>query len=74
MLQKIFVIGFNKTGTSSFHSLFEILGINSVHTDKPVMEIIDNYDAFTDGSHFKFINYLTSRRINTLHGYAKIYT
>lgn len=51
MNKKIFVIGFNKTATCSFHSLFERLGINSVHTDKPVMEIIDDYDAFTDGYH-----------------------
>jgi hypothetical protein len=57
MNKKIFVIGFNKTATSSFHALFNLLGINSVHTDKPVMEIIDNYEAFTDGYHLKFTDY-----------------
>jgi hypothetical protein len=57
MNKKIFVIGFNKTATSSFHALFNLLGINSVHTDKPVMEIIDDYEAFTDGYHLKFTDY-----------------
>jgi hypothetical protein len=58
MNKKIFVIGFNKTATCSFHALFELLGINSVHTDIPVMEIIDDYDAFTDGyHHLKFTDY-----------------
>jgi hypothetical protein len=57
MNKKIFVIGFNKTATSSFHALFKLFGINSVHTDKPVMEIIDDYEAFTDGYHLKFTDY-----------------
>ena len=57
MNKKIFVIGFNKTATSSFHALFNLLGINSVHTDVPIMEIIDDYDAFTDGYHLKFTDY-----------------
>ena len=54
---KIFVIGFNKTGTSSIHELFRKLNINSVHITVPVMEIIDKYDAFTDGRHFNFKEY-----------------
>jgi hypothetical protein len=57
MNKKIFVIGFNKTATSSFHALFNLLGINSVHTDLPVIEIIDDYDAFTDGYHLMFAEY-----------------
>ena len=57
MNKKIFVIGFNKTATSSFHALFNLLGINSVHTDKPVMEIIDDYESFTDGYHLQFTDY-----------------
>jgi len=48
---KIFVIGFNKTGTSSLDFLFKKVGINAAHTTKPVMTIIDKYDAFSDGNH-----------------------
>jgi len=54
---KIFVIGFNKTGTSSLHELFKRSNINSVHTTKPIIEIIDKYDAFTDGDHINFEDY-----------------
>ena len=54
---KIFVIGFNKTGTTSFNILFRNFGIKSIHTTKPVMDIIDNFDAFTDGNHYNFIEY-----------------
>ena len=54
---KIFVIGFNKTGTCSFDSLFRDLGIKSIHTDKPIMSIIDKYDAFSDGDHYCFEEY-----------------
>jgi hypothetical protein len=31
MGRKIFCIGLNKTGTSSLHEAFQVLGINSVH-------------------------------------------
>jgi len=54
---KIFAIGFNKTGTTSLFNLFEKLKIKSVHTYLPVMEIIDDYDAFTDGYHINFEEY-----------------
>jgi len=60
-MKKIFVIGFNKTGTSSLHYLFKKLGINSIHTTIPVMNIINCYDAFTDGSHFNFIDYYNAK-------------
>ncbi len=43
--KKIFVIGFNKTGTTSIHTII------------PVMKIINKYDAFTDGNHFDFKKY-----------------
>ena len=58
-MKKIFVIGFNKTGTSSFHALFKNLGINSTHdcSNVPVLNIIDNHDAFTDGDHYNFPEY-----------------
>jgi len=54
---KIFVIGFNKTGTLSIHNLFKKININSVHTSQQVLEIIDKYDAFTDGHHRNFEKY-----------------
>jgi hypothetical protein len=60
-MKKIFVIGFNKTGTTSLHFLFKNLGINSIHTTKPVMEIINKHDAFTDGFHSNFINYYNAK-------------
>jgi hypothetical protein len=56
-MKKIFVIGFNKTGTTSFDALFKNLGINSIHDTIPVMKIIDKYDAFTDGEHPNFSEY-----------------
>lgn len=58
-MRKIFLIGFNKTGTSSFYSLLTSLGIKTIHNelDIPVMEIIDEYDAFTDGGHYIFSEY-----------------
>ena len=58
-MKKIFVIGFNKTGTTSFDALFKSLGINSTHycSVVPVMKMIDQYDAFTDGDHFNFQEY-----------------
>jgi hypothetical protein len=54
---KIFVIGFNKTGTTSLHHLFENCGINSIHSTMNVMDIIDKYDAFADGIHYNFEEY-----------------
>jgi hypothetical protein len=54
---KIFVIGFNKTGSTSLFNLFENLKIKSVHTYLPVISIIDDYDAFTDGYHINFEEY-----------------
>ena len=54
---KIFVIGFNKTGTTSINKLLQLSNIKSIHTLIPVMKIIDKYDAFTDGDHFNFEKY-----------------
>ena len=55
---KIFVIGFNKTGTVSLWYLFRrINNLKVSHVDTPVMEIIDKYDAFTDGDHQQFTDY-----------------
>jgi hypothetical protein len=54
MYDKIFVIGFNKTGTSSIDKFLKKLGLNSIHTTTPVLEIIHDYDAFSDGIHSQF--------------------
>lgn len=53
---KIFVIGFNKTGTTSFHDLFIKYGLTSQHNIK---WNIDNYQCFCDGLHNngKYKNY-----------------
>lgn len=49
---KIFVIGFNKTGTSSFYSLFKDVGLKSIHNVRVnYLNILDNYDTFSDGFH-----------------------
>lgn len=57
--KKIFVIGFSKCGTTSIHELFKFLNINSTHQCHkiPVLEIIDKFDAFTDGKHYNFEKY-----------------
>tara|TARA_B100000424_G_C22907976_1_gene483007 strand:- start:576 stop:1208 length:633 start_codon:yes stop_codon:yes gene_type:complete len=56
-MTKYFVIGFNKTGTTSINYLFKSLKINSTHSTIPVLENINNYDAFTDGDHKYFEKY-----------------
>lgn len=55
--QKIFVIGYNKTGTKSFHKLFTSLGFSSQHNRKGWE--INNCKCFSDGFHDKgkFIEY-----------------
>jgi hypothetical protein len=55
--RKIFVIGFNKTGTTSFHDLFLNEKIKSSHCVQPVLKMINKYDAFTDGVHYDFHEY-----------------
>lgn len=55
--QKIFVIGFNKTGTTSIHDAFKSVGINSYHGVEKVLDLVSVYDAFTDGEHFNFKEY-----------------
>ncbi len=55
--KKIFVIGFNKTGTTSICRVFNSVGINAYHGVENVLNIIDLYDAFTDGTHSDFKTY-----------------
>jgi hypothetical protein len=49
---KVFAIGFNKTGTSSLHYIFEKLGYTSYHgvawRDTNSMSIFFKFDAFSD--------------------------
>ncbi|MBN1951707.1 MAG: hypothetical protein JW801_10920 [Bacteroidales bacterium] len=50
--RKVFVIGFNKTGTSSLHFLFRSLGLPSMHgikrEDRDNIRILRKYDCFCD--------------------------
>jgi hypothetical protein len=57
--KKIFVIGFNKTGTTSLHNLFIKQNISSIHTTEHICDnnLIDKYDAFSDGIHYDFQSY-----------------
>jgi len=51
--KKVFVIGFNKTGTVSLHTLFGSLGLPSYHGVKwracDDLQLLDSYDCFSDG-------------------------
>ena len=49
--EKIFVIGFNKTGTSTFHVLFQKNGLMSQH-DGSKWDI-ENYQCFSDNGNFR---------------------
>ena len=61
MKQKIFVIGFNKCGTTSLHGLFKICNIASVHKSglntQEILKLATKYDAITDGNHYNFQDY-----------------
>ncbi len=50
---KIFVIGFNKTGTRSIHTIFKEMGLPSYHGGKwrncNNMRLLRLYDCFSDG-------------------------
>lgn len=75
---KVFLIGFNKTGTTSVHSLFTELGLSSYHgmysdwkLDDPRF---DQFECFSDGEKHDFVGLdqkfpgskfvLTSRRLD----------
>ncbi len=51
--KKVFAVGFNKTGTSSLHALFESLGLPSYHGVKwrgcDDRTLLRSYDCFSDG-------------------------
>jgi hypothetical protein len=49
---KVFCIGFNKTGTSSLHALFERAGFRSYHGRawrRMEADLLGRYDCFSDG-------------------------
>lgn len=51
--EKVFAVGFNKSGTSSLHALFESLGLRSYHgvkwRDCDDMKLFHSYTCFSDG-------------------------
>jgi hypothetical protein len=51
--RKVFAVGFNKTGTSSLHALFQLLGLRSYHgtawRDCRDRALLSRYDCFSDG-------------------------
>lgn len=55
---KIFCIGFNKTGTTSIHQLFRLLGMKSRHAMysnwKMSNPSFEKFDCFSDGEMHKF--------------------
>jgi len=56
-MRKIFVIGFNKTATTTFHNLFIANGLKSYHGKEWVANF-DNYDCFSDiNSQFDMLEY-----------------
>lgn len=51
--EKIFVVGRNKTGTTSLHNLFQALGFKSLHSeDWMSSNKLTEFDAFSDGHVF----------------------
>ena len=58
MFNKIFCIGFNKTGTSSMHQLFLDLGLRSYHgiySHFPIEDpIFGRFECFSDGNEHPF--------------------
>jgi len=50
---KVFAIGFNKSATTSLHTLFQSLGFSSYHggewRDCKDINLLNNYDCFSDG-------------------------
>lgn len=71
-MNKIFWLGFNKTGTTSIHNLFKGLGFKSYHNATWVIDSInhnktkiDKYDCFTDGLGFSDIDWLTEEYPNS---------
>lgn len=51
--KKVFAVGFNKSGTTSLHALFESLGLPSYHGEEwrgcDDLPLLYSYDCFSDG-------------------------
>lgn len=67
MYQKIFVIGFNKTATSTIHNLFIINNLSSFHhTNWTLIWDDENYDCFSDNGNFQNIEKLYNKYDNAI--------
>jgi hypothetical protein len=57
--EKIFVIGFNKTATSTFHKIFCDIGLRSQHS--PKKWDTDTYDCFSDNGNLQDAEFLKEK-------------
>jgi hypothetical protein len=62
--EKVFVIGFNKTATSSFHRLFCDLGLRSQHSCSKWL--VDSFDCFSDNGDLQDVEILKIKFPNSL--------
>ena len=67
MYEKYFVIGFNKTATSTIHNLFINNNISSFHhTNWQLIWDDENYDSFSDNGNFQDIEKLYNKYDNSI--------
>ena len=66
MYEKIFVIGFNKTATSTFHELFKQNGLSSQHIGGGNNWNIDKYQCFSDGGNLNNFKDLYLKYTNSI--------
>ena len=65
--KKIFVIGFNKTGTCSVCELLRSLKIKASHNARiKVLDLLSEYEAFTDGTHVRVFKQYYDKCPNSL--------
>ena len=63
---KYFIIGYNKTATTTIHAIFSKLGFKSIHNHKNWENVINEYDCFLDNGNledFKKLDKLCSNSI-----------
>lgn len=63
--EKYFVIGYNKTGTTTFHYLFHINGFRSQHSIGKKWDL-DSYDCFSDNGQMNKFQDLDSKFPNAI--------
>jgi len=63
LYQKYFVIGFNKTATTTFHNLFKKNGLKSQHSTK---WNVSNYDSFSDNGNLNNYKNLDKKYKNSI--------